>query len=48
VASGATTPGPALEGVPRFRPKVFHKQEKKFKNNGKTKFARQFAKVDLV
>jgi len=22
VASGATTPGPALEGAPRFRPKV--------------------------
>jgi hypothetical protein len=27
VASGATAPGPALEGAPRFRPKVVHKQE---------------------
>jgi hypothetical protein len=27
VASGAIAPGPALEGAPRFRPKVVHKQE---------------------
>jgi hypothetical protein len=29
VASGATAPGPALEGVPRFMPKLVHKQKKK-------------------
>jgi hypothetical protein len=28
VASGAIAPGPALEGVLRFRPKLVHKQEK--------------------
>jgi hypothetical protein len=48
VASGATAPGPALEGFPPFRPKVVHKQEIFFMNNEKTKFVRQFAKVDLV
>jgi hypothetical protein len=48
VASGAATPGPALEGVPRFRPKVVHKQEIFFINNEKTKFVRQVARVDLV
>jgi hypothetical protein len=29
VASRATASGPALEGVPRFRPKLVHKQKKK-------------------
>jgi hypothetical protein len=28
VASGTTAPGPALEGVPHFMPKVVYKQEK--------------------
>ena len=31
-----------------FKKTVVHKQEKKFMNNEKTKFARQVAKVDLV
>jgi hypothetical protein len=35
VVSGATAPGPAREGVPRFRPKLVHKQEKKFMDNEK-------------
>jgi hypothetical protein len=44
VASGVTPPGPALS----IKKTVVHKQEKHFMNNGKTKFVRQVAKVDLV
>jgi hypothetical protein len=48
LASGATAPGPAFEGAPRFRPKVVHKQETILRIMKKTKFVRQVAKVDLV
>jgi hypothetical protein len=48
VASGATAPGPTLEGGGgRFRPKVVHKQETILRII-KKKLVRQVAKVDLV
>jgi hypothetical protein len=47
VASGATAPGPALEG-PRASGLRLSTNRKKLMNNEKTKYMFQVAKVDLV